>query len=442
MMPQPQNPNQEVPCKLDIIIVGCGISGLSLAYYFGKAGHSVIILEAASVLSEIGAGVLLGPNVSKLLIRWGLKERLEAIADPARDLNLFVLPSDDTGDAVRSWNRENMEKEYGGPQYQIHRGDLQKLLCDLAFSFPNVSLRLNSRVVSISPNGPSPYVVLHSGESISGDMVIGADGVKSIVRSCVVGGPDEPTPSGDAFYRVVLSTDAFLKDPDLKPFVEDSDFSVWMGQGKRAVGYCVRARKEYNLALSHPDTDSTESWTAVGNVDEMRRMFEGWDPRLQKILALVPSVLNFRLLSRDPLKSWIHSSGLVTLIGDACHPMMPYLGQGGAMAIEDAAVLGQLFARITSKSDIPTLLKGYESIRLGRATEMQLSSLEAGKMHRSDPVLDQRRDIAVRNNTDSTLNALANPIQEKLKPEARGAGDEAIYGYDAEQVAEDWKAHQ
>ncbi|KIL65629.1 hypothetical protein M378DRAFT_10737, partial [Amanita muscaria Koide BX008] len=140
--------------------------------------------------------------------------------------------------------------------------------------------------------------------------------------------------------------------------------------------------------------------------------------------------------------SWIHSSGLVTLIGDACHPMMPYLGQGGAMAIEDAAVLGQLFARITSKSEIPTLLKGYESIRLGRATEIQLSSLEAGKMHRSDSVLAQRRDIAVRNNTDSTLNALANPIQEKPKPEARGAGDEAIYGYDAEQVAEDWKAHQ
>ncbi|KAF8327528.1 hypothetical protein F5887DRAFT_1010721 [Amanita rubescens] len=403
-------PAGEAPVKLDIIIVGCGLAGLAAGYTLGKAGHKVTLLESAPALGEIGAGIQLGPNVSRLLIRWGVKERLDTDAVMPESISFRRF---DNGERVGfDIFGDKMTKEYGAPYYHAHRADVHKILCDLAT--PYINLRVNSRVVSVSPDPPSPHVVLSSGEVVYGDMIIGADGVKSIIRTCMVQGPDAPTPTGDSAYRATISTEGLLKDPELRSFVDNPESTMWMGPDMHVVGYCVRGKKEYNLVMLHPDDEATESWSSPGDVNEMFKAYEGWDPRLRKLQAMVTSVLTSRLMVRLPLKTWTHSGGRVALIGDSCHPML----------IEDAAVLGNLFSRITSKSQIPALLKACETLRYDRATGTQLMALSLQKRER-DAAMIKAMEVVMH------LARTRTPWVDKAKKDA-------LMAYDADEAVEEW----
>jgi salicylate hydroxylase len=436
------NLEAKAPCKLDVVIVGCGPGGLAVGYRLGKAGHRVTILEAAEALGTIGAGLQAGTNVSRLLIRWGLREQLDAFAIQPESVSFRRYTGERVGMDIYG---PKIEKEYGVPYYQVHRADLHKMLCDIAL--PLVKLRLNSRVVSVSPDPLSPHVVLQSGEVVHADVIIGADGVKSIVRTCLVEGSDSPTPTGDAAFRATISTEPFKDDPDLKPFFDHPEATVWMGPDKHIVAYNLGGNKLFNLAMIHPDPDpeSTESWTAPGDVAEMRKLYEGWDPRVCKMLGMVKSVLKSRLMLRQPLKTWVHPGGRIVLLGDACHPMLPYRGQGAAFAIEDAAVLGNLFTRITEKSQIPALLKAYESLRYKRATAAQLASLSMRSvLHQHDGPGQQTRDAGLREAMELTLRAARG---EEIPREAYGGNlnpwldktkKDAILKYDADDAVEEW----
>ncbi|KIL63930.1 hypothetical protein M378DRAFT_179064 [Amanita muscaria Koide BX008] len=432
---------REASCKLDVIIVGCGLSGLVAGYCLGKAGHRVTIVEAAETLGEIGAGLQVGPNLSRLLIRWGLREKLDTLAVQPESISFRRY---DNGERIgMDIYGAKIEKEYGVPHYQAHRADLHQMLCDIAL--PLVDLKLNSRVVSVSPDPPTPYVILQSGEVVYGDVIIGGDGVKSVVRTCLVDGPDSPTPTGDAAFRATISTEGFENDPDLKELLDHPECTIWMGPNQHAVGYNLRGNKIFNLVMLHPDTESTESWSAPGDVSEMYKLYEGWDPRLRKMQAKVTSVLKSRLMVRQPLKTWVHSSGRAALMGDACHPMLPYRGQGAAMAIEDAAVLGNLLSRITEKSQIPAILKAYESLRYDRATAAQLTSHSLRYVfHHPDGTEQQARDAAMRQAMELTLKEARG---EEIPREAYGnnpnawidkAKKDMILNYDADQAVEDW----
>ncbi|KAH8116622.1 FAD/NAD-binding domain-containing protein [Phellopilus nigrolimitatus] len=400
---------RKAPLPLDVIIIGCGLGGLAAAHTLGHAGHRVTIVESAPAIGEIGAGIQVTPNVSRLLIRWGLGPHLKKIAVKPEAIALRRYK---TGELV-GWTKwgDTMETEHGSPYFHIHRADFHQLLLDIAA--PVSTLRLNSTVTSIDPAGPRPRITLASGEVLSADLIIGADGVKSMVREIVLGEPTKATATGDAAYRAIIPTEAMLADPELRPFVDNPEMTGWMGPRRHIMGYCIRAKREYNLVMLHPDDGSVESWTAEGSAEKMRADFDDYEPRIKKLLSMVPSTLKWKLMDRKPIATWIHHAGRVVLLGDSCHPMLPYRAQGAAMAIEDAAVLGNLLSRLTHPAQLMPILRGYEALRHARTAATQASSrLNQHIFHLPDGPAQAARDASMRA-------ALA---AERAKWAARGVG--------------------
>jgi len=425
---------------LHIVIIGCGLGGLSAAYCLAQAGHKVTILESASAIADVGAGIQASPNVSRLLIRWGLRERLEELGVKPQNLSIRRWENDE----VVGWTPfgDTIDKAYGAPYYHIHRADFHRMM--YTATEPHCNIRVNCRVVSVDPSEPS--ATLASGEVVHADLLIGADGVKSLTREYVVGGPDKPKPTGDAAYRVLIPTEKLLQDDDLRPLVERTESIIWMGPKGHIVGYNIRGKKEYNLVMVHPDEGSegaAESWNFV-NADKMKQWYKGWNITIEKLMGLIPSPLEWKLIDRDPLPSWIHEDGKLVLLGDSCHPMLPYRAQGSAMAIEDAAVLGNLFSNCSHRSQITPLIHAYQSLRYDRATATQVSSsLNRFIFHHPDGPIQEQRDSEMREamedarrvarGEESTLALAGNANQwaDKKKSDMQ-------FGYDADAEAEKW----
>ncbi|KAJ6591235.1 hypothetical protein DFH09DRAFT_1139071 [Mycena vulgaris] len=423
---------------LHFIVVGCGLGGLAAAHCLGRAGHTVTVLESASCIAEVGAGIQISPNLSRLLIRWGLGDQLRQASVKPQSITFRRY---NTGHRV-GWTKwgENMDRDYGAPYCHVHRADLLDMLFKLAS--PYMTLLLNSRVVSLDPN--LGQVTLESGETFRADVILGADGVKSMIREVVVGRPDKPIPTGDAAYRAIIPTSEMVKDPDLKPLVDHPEMTGWIGPGRHIMAYCIRGKQEYNLVMLHPDGGSREAYNVPGCVHKMRADFAGWEPRVRKLLALVSSTLIWPLFDRDPLDTWIHPSGKVALLGDACHPMLPYRAQGSAMAIEDAAVLGVLFSHITSRRQIRPFLHAYQALRYPRTTETQLASrLNQKIFHLPDGPEQEARDLSMQK---GMLDSLREERGEKSPDRSLGNANvwadrtknRIQFCYDAEEEAERW----
>lgn len=438
--------NKQAPLSLHVIIVGCGLGGLAAAHCLARSGHKITILEASSEIGEVGAGIQVSPNISRLLIRWGLGPQLEKLAVIPEGIQFLRYC---TGERIgyTTWG-ESIEREFSAPYYHIHRADLRKLMYDITVPLENVELRLNSAVVGIEPGetnlftDPKPSVTLRGGEIIPGDLIIGADGIKSLVQTIVLGGKTPPKPTGDAAYRAVVPTSVLLDDPELRPLVEHPMMTAWMAPKRHIMGYNIRAKQEYNLVLLHPDDESVESWTAEGNADKMRDDFSDFEPRVRRLLSHVQSTMKWRLMDRNPLPTWMHLAGRIVLLGDACHPMLPYRAQGAAMAIEDAAVLGNLFSRVSSRVEIKPLLEAYQSLRLPRTAATQTSSTLNQKIfHLSDGNEQRARDMAMRQAMEADSRQEGGVIcGHNGNPNQWADKSRNIiqFGYDAEAVAEEW----
>ena len=285
--------------------------------------------------------------------------------------------------------------EYGAPMLVIHRGDLQRVLLQAALG-QNVDLRTRSKVARVEDDF-RPSVQLASGEWISGDLVLGADGIHSLLRKKLASHfrvSDKIIPTGDSAYRVSIPRSALQEEPEILSHLDQGISTRWLGDGGHIMAYPIRHSTQYNMVfvhLSHPNrSDETNLWSQRGSKEEMRAFYKDWSPTVQRLISYVPAseLMEWPLNIHSPLPSW--TLGRTALLGDACHPMLPYVAQGAAQAIEDA---GTLAVCLSMSADVPLTLKVYETVRKNRAETIQSSATATQRaLHLPDGPEQEERD--------------------------------------------------
>ena len=365
-----------------IIVAGAGIGGLVLALCLKREGFDVMVLEQASKLGEVGAGVQISANGARVLHHLGLADRLADVAfTPVRG----EMRHWQTG-AVLSQRPlgDSSVQRYGYPYYHLHRADLHGILADeLEASAPD-AIRLGSKVVQFAQTKDGVTVTTQAGGSFSGSVLVGCDGIHSTVRSRLFG-PDEPRFTGCVAWRATIPTERLPKD-HVRPVA-----SNWIGRGGHFVHYYVRRGELVNcVGVFERDAWLAESWSSEGDRNEFLADFDLWHNDIKLLIRNAETCFRWGLFDRDPMPSW--SRGLVTLLGDACHPMLPFMAQGAVMAIEDGYTLARCLA--VAGENRHAALRHYQHLRRDRtATVQQMSRDNIAFFHNADvDDLEQRLD--------------------------------------------------
>jgi salicylate hydroxylase len=347
--------------KLAIGINGGGVGGLAAAIALRNVGHDVEVFEQASSFQRVGADINLTPNVVRALDGLDVVPALlETAARPTHRISRMW----DTGDETsRLEMADSAVEKYGAPQLTIHRADL---LNALRAQLPSDAIRLNHRVSTVGPDGDATTVTFANGSKRTVEVLIGADGIHSPTRTALFG-PERPEFTGLVSYRSVVersrlsiaNLDAFTKWWGPTPDLQIVTFPLNKGS------------ETFVFATTSQPNWMHESWTMPGDIEELRRAYAAFHPEARALLAACTDVMKSALYVRDPLPSW--SSGRVTLLGDACHPMVPFMAQGAAMAIEDAVVLGRALDDI-ELADVADALRVYERTRKERTARVQMGS--------------------------------------------------------------------
>jgi salicylate hydroxylase len=377
-------------------IVGGGIGGLSAANALHRRGIDVTVFERADALNEVGAGVFIFPNSLRQLERMGFGEALAAVGAKVGDGSQYcrmdgtvvgpILTTDSSG-----WNG----------MYGMHRADL---LNALAAALPPGAIRTAHRCIGIEQSSAAVQLKFANGRTAEADVVIAADGIHSTLQQYITESKP-PEYSGSRAYRGLVARD---KLADWR----DEAHQVWMGDGKHFMVFPVRSGRLLNYVGFVPTKNETiESWSAVGDRDELAASFEGWDPRVTGLLEKVDSCFWWGLYDRKPLSSW--TNGRLVLLGDAAHAMLPHLGQGANQAIEDGVALAILLEGRTV-SEVPDMLRHYERLRRGRTDLVQAEARQNGLRYDSKYESLEQRDREIANSA---------------------AFRKSLYDYDVEQAA-------
>jgi salicylate hydroxylase len=363
---------------VSVAVVGGGIGGLSAALSLLHAGFDVHVFEQASQLGEVGAGVQVSPNASRILHRLGLAEELARTG--VKPLAWHQRRWDDGRTLLRSPLAEPLEATFGFPHYQVHRADL---LSALARAVPAERVHLGHRLTGLVDHGDRVEARFAGGARAEVDVLVGADGIHSQVRGELFG-PENPHFTGCIAYRGLVPADR-LADLELEVTAQ-----VWLGPGRHFVHYLVRDRRLVNfVAILEQDTWTRESWTDRGDIAEALAAYDGWHPQVRTILSVVDETFIWALHDRTPMPCW--SVGRMTLLGDACHAMLPMMAQGAAQAIEDGATLAACLA--DAGCDIPEALRRYERLRIPRTARLQgMSAANKTRFHLPDGPQQRERD--------------------------------------------------
>ena len=366
-----------------VIVIGGGIGGTAAAHALLRAGCDVRIYEQVNAKTEVGAGIQISPNASRLLRSYGLDEALKQRA--VRPTALVVRRWADGATLSREELGDAIEREYGAPYYHFHRADLLSVLSE---ALPAGVLQTGRRCVGAIQNESGIRVDFEDGSSIEGDVLVGADGIHSTIRRTLFG-DERPRFSGNVAYRGLAPVER-IAHLDL-PHVG----SNWWGPHGHFVHYFVAGGRFLNfVAVSEQANWERESWTDRGSIDDARRCYEGWHPQIHTILNAVDETFKWALFDRAPLERW--SVGRITLLGDACHPMLPYMAQGAAQAIEDGATLAACLEGI-SGTDIAPALARYEALRKPRTASIQAAARgNSVTFHLPDGPKQRERDATVK----------------------------------------------
>ena len=388
---------------LRVSVIGAGLGGLTAAAALLRQGFEVTVFEQAATLGEIGAGVQLSPNAIKVMRALGIEREVLGVAyEPDRHL-------------IRSWRsgrilaatqlKGPLRAAFDAGYYGFHRADLHQVLQG---AVPASCVRLSAKCTGVRSAGGRAFALFEDGSEVESDLVVGADGIHSAVRDSLLG-KSSPRFTGNVCWRGIVPA-AALPAGAVSP-----DMTVWFGPGASFIYYYVRGGELVNWVAMHEADDwRSESWKAEGDRNELIGRYARWHPTVREVIARSERYFKWALFDRDPLPKW--TSGPVTVLGDAAHPMLPYLAQGACMAIEDGYAVAASLARFPG--DVVRGLADYQEARLTRTSRVQLlARARAVENHLSSPFARLKRDIRY------ALQRFADPKQHTYKIEW-------IYGHD------------
>ncbi len=363
-----------------VAVVGGGMGGLAAAVALSHRRISVAVYEQSDSLREVGAGLFVYPNSLRQLERMGLGDALARVGAKVGSGSEYyrmdgsvvgkILTTDSSG-----WNG----------MYGMHRADILKVLSE---ALPAEVIHTGHRCTGFSQDAQGAHLTFENGQVAHADVVVAADGINSVLQKYVVD-PSAPEYAGCRAYRGLLSAD---KLPDWRPEAHQ----VWMGDGKHFMVFPVRQGELLNYVGFVPTTRQTaESWSAIGDRDELAASFDGWDPRVTHLLSQVETCFWWGLYDRAPLSRW--TNGRLTLLGDAAHPMLPHLGQGANQAIEDGTALAVILQASAPDAPVEEALARYEALRRPRTAMVQAEARKNGLRYDSKYADLAQRDKEIAN---------------------------------------------
>ena len=367
-----------------IVIAGAGVGGLTAALALSRAGYRIVVAERSAELSETGAGIQLAPNAGRVLAGLGLDA---AIAAKAIEPTAIEVRSGARGSVVTSIRAQAFRERYGFPYRVIHRADLQSVLVAAVTANPEIRVELGATIAGQLAQGDGLLVRVRKRtgvEVVPSAALIGADGVWSTCREAIPAS-GTPSPTGRAAWRAIVAADI------ARDLVAMDRVTLWLGHDAHLVHYPVAGGAALNIVAIVREDWEKRGWSAVGERAEIMRRFKSWSPAARKIVAAPLGWHKFAIATIDARTPW--TDGRLALLGDAAHAMVPFLAQGAAMAIEDAAVLAD---RLHGATDIPAALRDYEVVRKSRVRRAALAAEETGRHYHDGGILALARDAALR----------------------------------------------
>ncbi|CBQ73806.1 related to Salicylate hydroxylase [Sporisorium reilianum SRZ2] len=390
--------------KLRILIVGAGIAGLAAGRAL-REDHEVHIFESSSFKTEVGAAIHTGPNATRILTKWGMD--LERLESP----NCRHIYEYNVSGKLVSHRPLNTIDLFGAPWLLNHRISLHKELLHLATSddaaLPGApaQLHLGSKVVDV--DGEAGVITLADGTTFQGDLIVGGDGIKSLLQHYVLGRPANAKPSGHSAYRLLIPFDSLreLDDQDVERSMSAPSLTMFVAEDRRVVCYTCKydGRDLLNIVAIVPDEGlfegSIESWSAKGSLKDLSASFAAFPPTVQKILSKATECALYQLRDQDPLEKW--SRNRVLIIGDAAHPMLPHLGQGGSQAIEDAEALAYVLKTSDGLPQLDKMKQALERLQTLRHYRASISQ-ERSRMQALGPRPGSQEEMLGKNTFEFT----------------------------------------